>query len=134
MSEARLRDELRRLAAAQRRPPSFESVMAPARARRRPRLPVVRAAVAGTSLLAALLVVLSPRPDPAPRLAALTLPPTTDWLLETPRATWTPNPRTRRGCSRPSTTSWPPNARSSDCASPPWSTCETSSRRPSAPA
>jgi hypothetical protein len=87
MSEAGLRDQLKRLATAERPPPSFESVMAPAPARRR--LRVLRTAFAGASLLVALLVVLSAKPDHPPRLIALALPPTTDWLLETPRATWT---------------------------------------------
>jgi hypothetical protein len=34
------------------------------------------------------LVVLRTKPEPSPQLAALALPPTTDWLLDTPRADW----------------------------------------------
>jgi len=86
MSEAQLRDRLKRLGAAEAPAPSFESVMAPARRRSRPRLG--RVALAAAALAGAVVLGLHARSDRAPKLAALTPPPTTDWLLKTPQADW----------------------------------------------
>jgi hypothetical protein len=39
-------------------------------------------------IVAVAVAMLQAKPEPSPRLASLALPPTTDWLLETPRADW----------------------------------------------
>jgi hypothetical protein len=99
MSDARLRRLLRR-AAADGAPDAFESVVTSRRTRWR--VARIRVAAVGAGLAALLLAVVPhPPPQPAPRLAAATLPPTTDWLLETPRADWLTHSQRRPDKERP---------------------------------
>ncbi len=86
MSEARLRERLNRLRAAETPGPSFESVMTPVTRRRR--LRVRRATLAMGGLVAFAVLALLARPDHPPGLATSVAPPTTDWLLQTPQADW----------------------------------------------
>jgi hypothetical protein len=85
MSEARLRELLNRLRAAETPAPSFESVMTPVT--RHGRLRVGRAALAISGLVAAVAALLA-WPDRPPSLGTAVAPPTTDWLLQTPQDDW----------------------------------------------
>ena len=93
MSKARLRAELTDVRRMEGHAPSFSSVLAP-RARSRGRLRLGRAAVAACCIVGAVVIMIPVRPERSPDVASLALPPTTDWLLQTPSAhllTQTPN-------------------------------------------
>jgi hypothetical protein len=82
MSSERLRDLMRVAAAQDGPPPRLDAVVASTR--RRWRVRPARASLAAACLVAVAIVALEARPRPTPELAELVLPPTTDWLLETP--------------------------------------------------
>ncbi len=86
MSDERLRSLMRPLFVRAGEPPPLDAILS-ARAKRW-RVRPLRAALAAACAVTVVLAVVETRPRPAQQLAELTLPPTTDWLLETPPADW----------------------------------------------
>lgn len=86
MSDERLRSLMHPLAARDGEPPPLDAILS-ARAKRW-RVRPFRAAFAAACAVALALAAFETQPRPAPQLAELSLPPTTDWLLETPPPDW----------------------------------------------
>ncbi len=86
MSDERLHALLRQTEERQASPETFDDVMAASR--RRWRLRRVRAAIAAALLVALSFAAFRDGRETGPQFAELALPPTTDWLLETPPPDW----------------------------------------------